>query len=324
MKKITEKLSKFPCQHHSVLPTPVHELTALSSMFNRHVYCKRDDLTGFGFGGNKSRKLDFLVGDALKQGKDTLLAVGANQSNFCRMVAAYGSVNNMDVHLILGGKKPAIPTGNLRLDFMLGAVCHHVDNSDWETWEQEAVELESKLTREGRKVYRMPVGGSTPVGALGYVDALSEIFDDERRLGVRFDAIVFATSSAGTQAGLVAGKALTGWPGRIIGISVAKDSAQQRQDVLELANRTAEFIGATVEPGTVIVDDVYLGDGYAVRTPACEDAVRFFVRKCGIFLDYVYTGKAAAGLMDYLKTERFKPESRILFLHTGGNVELFE
>ncbi len=324
MKTIDKKLAKFAHQRHSLLPTPVHELDVLSGLSGSHVYCKRDDLTGIGFGGNKSRKLDFLVSDALSRDCDTLLAVGANQSNFCRMVAAYGSVNGLDVHLVLGGKEPAQATGNLRLDLMLGAVCHHVDNSDWEVWEQEARELESKLARQGRKVYRMPVGGSTPVGALGYVDALSEIIDDEQRLGIRFDVILFASSSAGTQAGLVAGKAITNWPGKIIGISAAKEAAQQRQDVLNLAEQTAVLLETTIDPGTVIVDDSYLGQGYAIPTPACEDAVRLFARKCGIFLDYVYTGKAAAGLLDYLNTGRFAPDSRILFLHTGGNVEIFE
>ena len=323
MNTIDKKLAKFPRQHRSVLPTPIHELPVLSDMFNRHVYCKRDDLTGFGFGGNKSRKLDFLVSDALAQGKDTLLAVGANQSNFCRMVTAFGSANSMDVHLILGGREPAKPTGNLRLNHLLGANCHHVDNSDWETWEEEALVLESKLTRQGRKVYRMPVGGSTAIGALGYVAALSEIMDDEERLNIRFDVIIFASSSAGTQAGLVVGKSIANWPGRLIGISVAKESSQQQKDVLNVAKETAGLLGTTIDTDSVFVDDRYLGHGYAIRTSACEEAVRFFARKCGLFLDYVYTGKAAAGLLDYLKTGRFDPGSHVLFLHTGGNVELF-
>ena len=324
MKIFDEKLRQFPSQHLSVLPTPIHELKVLSEMFGSRIFCKRDDLTGFGFGGNKSRKLDFLLCDAVSQGCDTLLAVGANQSNFCRMVAAYGSANGMEVHLLLGGKEPETATGNLLLDHLLGAVCHHVDTDDWKTWEAETRLLEEKLSHKGRNVYRMPIGGSTPVGALGYVSALGEILDDEQRLGINFDSIVFATSSAGTQAGLAVGKSMIGWPGDVIGISVAKDASHQANDVLKLAEETSSLLGTPFDQGAVIVDDSYLGDGYACRTDACEEAVELFARRCGIFLDHVYTGKAAAGLIDYLRTDRFERASNILFLHTGGYVELFE
>ena len=278
--------------------------------------------SGFGFGGNKARKLDFLIGDALRGGCDTLLAVGANQSNFCRMVAAYGSANGLDVHLVLGGPRPADPTGNLRLDLLLGAVCHHVDSADWDAWEEEAAALERDLRARGRDVYRMPVGGSTPVGALGYVAAMSEILDDERRLGVRFDTIVFASSSAGTQAGLVVGKAMAGWPGQVLGISTAKPRDRQERDVFDLAQATAARLGATVDRRDVLVDDSFLGAGYARATGSCDEAVRWFARSHGIFLDHVYTGKAAAALLDGLRSGRFPPGSRVLFLHTGGNVEL--
>ena len=286
------------------------------------MFCKRDDLTGFGFGGNKARKLDFLIADAILLGCDTLLAVGATQSNFCRMVAAYGSAHEMAVHLVLGGEEPAVPTGNLRLDHLLGACCHHLNSSDWDQWEASAAVLEEDLRRDGRTVYRMPIGGSTVVGSLGYVAAMAEILDDEQRLGVPFDAIVLASSSAGTQAGLVVGQFIAHWPGQVLGFSVAKDRERQQQEVFALAQETAGRLGASMDRSTICVDDAYLGDGYAHRTQACEDAVRFFARKCGIFLDYVYTGKAAAGLLDSLRAGRFAPGSAILFLHTGGNVEL--
>jgi len=323
MDVIDTKLVGIERQRHAVLPTPVHELPALSQISDCRVFCKRDDLTGFGFGGNKARKLDFLISDALRSRCDTLLTVGANQSNFCRMVAAYGSAHAMDVHLVLGGKKPDIPTGNLRLDHMLGAECHHVDSSDWDEWEARAATLETDLRQQGRTVYRMPVGGSTEIGALGYVAAMSEILDDEKRLGLHFGAVVFASSSAGTQAGLVVGKSISDWPGQVLGFSVAKDSKHLQQDVFNLAQETASRLDTSIDRRTVCVDDSYLGDGYAHKTSACEDAVHFFARKCGIFLDYIYTGKAAAGLLDYLKTGRFAPGSSILFLHTGGNAELF-
>ena len=323
MNLIDAKLNGIERQRHAVLPTPVQELPIFSKLFGCKVFCKRDDLTGFGFGGNKARKLDFLIADALRSQCDTLLAVGANQSNFCRMVSAYGSAHDMDVHLVLGGKEPEVPTGNLRLDHILGAECHHVDSPDWDEWETRAAALEADLRKKGRNVYQMPVGGSTAIGTLGYVSAMSEIMDDEKRLGVSFDTVVVASSSAGTQAGLVVGKSIANWPGKILGISVAKDSDRQRQDVFALAQATSARFQCPIDRQNVCVDDSYLGSGYACNTTACEDAVHFFARKCGIFLDYVYTGKAAAGLLDYLGTSRFAPGSSILFLHTGGNIELF-
>lgn len=309
-------------QTHAVLPTPVHELPALSQLAGCRVFCKRDDLTAFGFGGNKARKLDFLMADALRAGCDTLVAIGSNQSNCCRMVAAYGSVNGMDVHLVLGGKKPDNPTGNLRLDHLLGAHCHHVDSLDWDDWEASAVALEAALAEEGRRVYRMPIGGSTSVGALGYVAAVGEIMADERRLGVQFSAVVFPSGSAGTQAGLVVGKALTGWPGEVLGISVAKSKDHLEEDVFDLAQATAARFGTEIDRRTVCVDDSCIGGGYGQHTPEAEEAIQFFARRCGVFLDHVYTGKAAAGLLKYLAAGRFEPGSAVLFLHTGGNVEL--
>jgi len=324
MPTIEEHLKPFSRLQNSLLPTPIHRLDWLSDEYGVNVYCKRDDLTGFGFGGNKTRKLDFLLPDALDRGCDTLIAVGANQSNFCRMAASYGVACNLAVHLVLGGKEPAGPTGNLRLDHLLKVKCHHVDSSDWGDWADEAEKLDEQLTSRGRKVYRMPVGGSTPRGALGYVSALAEIIADQSLLGIEFDAIIHASSSAGTQAGLVAGKAASGWPGSIIGIDVAKTKAVLEKEVVDLARATAAEIGIAVDSSSVIVDDGYMGEAYAVRTPGCREAVELFARRLGIFLDYVYTGKAAAALIDYLRKGRFEKDANVLFIHTGGNVELFE
>ena len=321
---IQKKIKPFPRLHHSLLPTPVHRLDCLSDEYGTNVYCKRDDLTGFGFGGNKTRKLDFLLAEARELDCDTLIAIGANQSNFCRMAAAYGVAEGMEVQLVLGGEEPANPTGNLRLDHLLGVACHHVDSTDWDRWAEQAELLETELASQGRTVYRMPVGGSTPRGALGYVDAFAEIIADQSRLGVEFDAIIHASSSAGTEAGLVVGKAMADWRGSIIGISVAKPQAEQHKDVLDLARATAEELNAQVDPASIIVDDSYVGEGYAIRTPGCEEAVALFAQRLGIFLDYVYTGKAAAGLIDYLRTDRFDNNANVLFIHTGGNIELFE
>ncbi|MHC4508877.1 MAG: 1-aminocyclopropane-1-carboxylate deaminase/D-cysteine desulfhydrase [Planctomycetota bacterium] len=324
MPTIQEIVRRFPRLHNSLLPTPVHRLDYLSDEFGANVYCKRDDLTGFGFGGNKTRKLDFLLPDALGRDCDTLIAIGANQSNFCRVAASYGAASGMDVHLVLGGKQPENPTGNLRLDHLLGVACHHLDSSDWDDWACEAKELENELVARGRKVYRMPVGGSTSRGALGYVDALAEIMEDQSRLGVEFDAILHASSSAGTQAGLVVGQAVSGWRGRIIGISVARPEIELEKEVLDLSRETAGQVGASLNSSSIVVDDSYIGEGYAARTPGCVEAVALFAQRLGIFLDFVYTGKAAAALIDYLRKGRFDKGTNVLFIHTGGNVQLFE
>jgi L-cysteate sulfo-lyase len=324
MSKIQESLRPFPRLHNSLVPTPVHRLDGFSDKDGLNVYCKRDDLTGFGFGGNKTRKLDFLLADALDQDCDTLIAIGANQSNFCRVAASYGVWADMEVHLVLGGPTCENPTGNLRVDHLLGATCHHVDSPDWDNWACEAKELERKLASLGKKVYRMPVGGSTPRGALGYVEAFSEIIADQKSLAVEFDALIHASSSAGTQAGLVVGQAISGWKGQIIGISVAKRRNELREEVLDLALATAAQIDVVVDPSSVVVDDGYIGEGYAARTAGCREAVEIFARRFGIFLDYVYTAKAAAALIDYLRKGRFDKGANVLFIHTGGNIELFE
>jgi 1-aminocyclopropane-1-carboxylate deaminase/D-cysteine desulfhydrase-like pyridoxal-dependent ACC family enzyme len=336
MQQIAAALDPIEKTQRSVLPTPLHRLEALSARFGVSLFCKRDDLTGFGFGGNKSRKLDFLVAHAQRQGADTLLAIGANQSNFCRMVAAFGRAADMEVHLVLGGGKPVWATGNYRVDEMLEARIHHVETMDWDGWAKAAAALEEQLTAKGRCVYRMPVGGSTAVGALGYVAAFGEILLDATRLGLEFDTIVHASSSAGTQAGLVVGKLLSGWSGRIVGMSVAKDANRQAKDVRTLAQETLALLRRAhecaggparswpmVPQSDVIVEDGYVGEGYAARTPESDEAMALFSHRCGIFLDRVYTGKAAAGLIDYARKGRFAETENVVFLHTGGNLEIF-
>jgi len=322
LESIRTRLEAFARQDRAVLPTPIHELHALSEETGVRVFCKRDDLCGFGYGGNKARKLDYLIAEAMEGACDTLLAVGANQSNFCRMAAAYGSANGMDVHLILGGEEPHSPSGNLLLGQLLGATTHHVDSHDWDDWEEAALELEQRLKSEGRRVFRMPVGGSTATGALGYVSAMAEILRDQDNLGVRFDAIVHASSSAGTQAGLVVGKGLADWPGEIHGISVAHTAAELRTSVHDLALETAARVGTSVDERDILTDDSFVGSAYGARTAESQEAIRTFARQCGIFLDNVYTGKAAAGLLSYLRQDRFTPGRSVLFLHTGGSPEL--
>lgn len=307
----------------SLLPTPLHRLDNISKLLGVHIYCKRDDLTGFAFGGNKTRKLDYLLTDAAAQKADTIIAVGAHQSNFCRIAAAAGIVKGFDVHLVLGGHKRPTLTGNYLLDQMCGATIHHVASLHWDEWESQALKLEQHLIAEGKKVYMMPIGGSTPVGALGYVNAFCEIMEDALRMNVIFDVMVHATSSGGTQAGLLVGKGLTSWKGDIMGVGVTKYSKVLQDEVFEIASKTAKAFNVEILRPDIFIDETHQGDGYGLRTKEADEAIELFARTEGILLDHVYTGKAAAALIEYCRKGRFEKDQNILFIHTGGNVELF-
>ncbi len=317
-------LKQFPKITMSLLPTPLHRLNEISKICSSNIYCKRDDLTGFAFGGNKTRKLDYLIADAKEQKADSIIAIGAHQSNFWRMVAGSAIANGLEVHLILGGGKSDKLTGNLLLDTLFKAKLYHVDSDDAKKWAEIAKSLEIELTEKGKRVYRMPWGGSTPIGTLGYVAAFLEIQDDAARMGLIFNKIIHASSSGGTQAGLVVGQELADWEGQIIGIGVAKNKKELIKDVYSLASETAKILDEKINRNRVIVDMSYMGDIYGSRTKECEAAIRIFAEKEGILLDNVYTGKAAAGLIDYGNRGLFGKDENILFIHTGGNIELFE
>ncbi len=319
------EITDFPKLNLSNLPTPLTRLERISQYLNHNIYIKRDDLTGFCFGGNKTRKLDYLIAEAVEKGYDSLIAVGAYQSNFCRMAAGAGTATGLEVHLVLGGAQdPAKATGNLLLNTILGVTIHKVYDSDWDVWTEAALSLQQELIDSGKKPYYLPIGGSVPVGVLGYINGLKEILDQSKRMGIEIDKIIHASSSGGTQAGLVLGKQIYKWPGEIIGIGVAKNEVQLNSEIRELCNSTSEMLGFKFNNEGINVDCSYIGDEYGARTDEASEAIELFAQKEGIFLDNVYTGKAAAGLIDYAKKNRFKQNENILFLHTGGNIELFE
>jgi len=319
---LAECLENFPRWSLVAAPTPCHRLSYLSETFGVETYCKRDDLTGFGLGGNKARKLELLIHEAVEHKSDTLVTAGGIQSNFCRMTAAAGAAAGMDVHLVLGGEEPSRFTGNLVLDRLLGAHIHYVASPDWQAWEEESERLEGELAASGRKPFRIPIGGSVPTGVVGYVRAFMEILQDQKRLGVSFDRIIHASGSGGTQAGLVTGKEMTGWPGVVSGVSVVPDSESLAAAVYRLAAIASGMLGGRVRRETVRVDEGFSGPAYAVRTAEAEAAIRTFARREGIFLDHVYTGKAAAALLQGLEQGTYSGET-VLFLHTGGHPELF-
>ncbi|MFC2097859.1 D-cysteine desulfhydrase family protein [Bacteroidota bacterium] len=317
-------LAKHKRLNMSVLPTPIQRLDKISELCNTEIYCKRDDLTGFTFGGNKTRKLDYLIPEALEQKADCIISVGANQSNFCRMATGAAVTNGLDAYLVLAGLKPEKATGNLLVDHLFGAKILHIDTEENEVMAAEAAKLEQKLIKEGRKVYNVPIGGSTPTGLLGYVNAFQEILDYSEQTGIHFDTIILASGSGGTQAGLVLGKELSNSAHKIIGMSVGRSKEELTGVVYDLAVEAAKEVGGEVNFESVIVDESYFGDKYGVKTDEGKEAIDYFARMEGIMLDFVYTGKAAAAMIDYSRRGLFSAGEKVLFIHTGGNIELFE
>jgi len=315
-------LHTFTRLHRSLLPTPFHKLENLSRETGVEIYCKRDDLTGFGFGGNKTRKLDYLMAEARSLGATDIVATGAVQSNFCRISAAYAAADRLPCFLILGGKKESEQAGgNLLLDELFGAEIHRVYSDKWDDWEKEAQNLAGDLRKNNRKPYYMPIGGSTSVGAMGYAHGFLEFLKDNKNAACTH--LVHATSSGGTQAGLLAGKILSGWDGSITGIAVAKSRDQLSREIHSLLNEMSPLLGFTVPPDIIHVDDRWIGESYGSATASGNEAKSLFARLEGIVLDDVYSAKAAAGLMGQIRSGEISPGSRIAFLHTGGSPELF-
>jgi L-cysteate sulfo-lyase len=288
------------------------------------LWIKRDDQTGLAAGGNKTRKLEILIADAQSRGADVVLTVGAIQSNHCRQTAAAAARAGLACVLVLGGSAPSREhwTGNLLLDDLLGArIC-------WAGQDDPLSALEAAAASEraaGRKPYVIPYGGSNAVGASAYALAFAELWDQVQETGLHFDRLVFATSSGGTQAGLVVGARACGYRGQVLGISVDKTGGQLRQTVVDLLAPTAARLGLERAPGPdeVHIDDRFLGGGYAVLTGAEREAVRLAARSEGILLDPVYTGKAMAGLIELIRRGEIGASETVLFWHTGGMPALF-
>ncbi len=312
------RLEEIPRRPLALLPTPLHELPRLSTAVGGvPIWIKRDDLTGFALGGNKVRKLEFLLADALRQGADTLVTAGGLQSNHARVTAAAAAAAGLDCHLVLSGSRPERLQGNTALDALLGATLHFVATGPERTARLSA--LAEELRRAGRKPYVIPIGGSAPLGALGYVLALREVQEECARRGLRPEAIVVAASSGGTQGGLEAGKRLVGWDVRIIGVSADEPAVFLQQASAEMATEALALLGRheTVWPNELTVLGDYVGEGYGASTPASQEAMVLFAKTEGIILDPTYTAKAAAGVLDLIRRGEFRGQG-VLFWHTGG------
>src|SRR5438094_1340187 len=306
--------------HFAHLPTPIETLSRLSdSLDGPRLLIKRDDQTGLAFGGNKTRKLEFLVAEARDQGAETLISGGALQSNHCRQTAAAAARFGFECILVLTGEKPQHASGNLLLDQLFGTeIVYVADRKDRDRILQETFD---RATKEGTKPYLVPYGGSNATGALGYAFAMKELIDQNGGA----DCIVFATSSGGPHAGLLLGQRIFGFSGRILGISVDEPEEWLKKEVSQLASATGEKVGERIEftPADVLVNADYCDAGYGVVTEREREAIRLFARYEGLLLDPVYTGRAAAGMIDLIRKGFFKRDETVLFLHTGGLPALF-
>lgn len=306
-------------------PTLLHPLERLREHLGGpsrvpHLLIKRDDLNGVALGGNKLRKLEFLVGDALAQGCDTLITAGAAQSNHARQTAAAGRMYGLDVHLCLRGPEPEKHTGNLILDDRLGAKLHFSRPS--ENVSEVMTDLATRLSSSGRRPYLIPIGGSNAVGSVGYVAAVQEF----RAQSNEADHFVVAVGSGGTMAGLEVGVRAFGLSTRILGVGVAEpDTVSWNVDVANLSNAVAQRLNlsASWSPDDIECPMDWMGPGYAAPTDDCEQAITLFAQVEGIFLDPIYSGKAFAALLDGVRAGRFLPSETVVFWHTGGTPALF-
>lgn len=315
----------------ATLPTHLERGPVLAGQ--SQLWVKRDDLTGLGMGGNKARKLEFLCGAAVAAGANCLITVGAGQSNHCRMTAAAGALLGLEVHLVLAGDRPAVLEGNQLLSERFGAHQHFTGAgpSEWGLLEIAREDLTAELQAQGLKPYSIPIGGSTAVGALGYIVAYQEIVEQAVALNLSPKTIVFTSSSGGTHAGLVAGRAHMRALGRtevlpnLLAIGVAKGVVAGFPSVKELAQESLTIAGL---PGEVLDEDVevdprWLGEDYAIPTDASRAAITWAAHNGAWVLDDVYTAKGMAGLLGNATQGRWASGEDVIFIHTGGSPEVF-
>jgi L-cysteate sulfo-lyase len=322
-------LAKFPRLNFAHLPTPLEPMKRLTELLGGpRLWIKRDDCTGLSTGGNKTRKLEFLMADAREQGADTVITQGATQSNHARQTAAISARLGMECHLLLEDRTGSTEenynlNGNVLLDRLHGAtVSKRPGGADMQA---EMEKLADRLRQDGKKPYLIPGGGSNPVGALGYVNAALEIVYQATSMGLNIATVVHATGSAGTQAGLVTGFKALGGQIPVLGIGVRAPKEKQEESVFNLARRTADHIGLgdIIERSDVVANCDYVGPGYGLPTPGMVEAVALLARTEGILLDPVYSGKGMDGLIDLIRKGHFRKDSDIVFVHTGGSAALF-
>lgn len=326
-KDLASALAAFPRVRLGHLPTPLEPMDRLTEhLGGPRFWVKRDDCTGLSSGGNKTRKLEFLMAEALDQGADTIITQGATQSNHARQTAAAAARLNMACHILLedrtGSNDPQYNlNGNVLLDRLHGATVSKRQGGTDMAAEMEA--LATDFRDQGRKPYVIPGGGSNTVGALGYVNCALELSEQAATMGLEIDALVHATGSSGTQAGLVAGLAALQSNIHLLGIGVRAPQEKQEGMVFDLAQRTAALIGCEVHREEVRANCDYVGAGYGIPTQGMVDAVRLLAELEGLLFDPVYSGKGLDGLIDLTRKGAFDGMKNVVFLHTGGSAALF-
>jgi len=323
-------LSRFPRLHFAHLPTPLEPMPRISEhLGGPNLWIKRDDCTGLSSGGNKTRKLEFLMADAVERGADCIITQGATQSNHARQSCAAAARLGMESHILLedrtGYHDDAYAlNGNVLLDQLHGAtISLRPADSDMNA---EMELLAQQLRDDGKKPYVIPGGGSNETGALGYVNAAFELTYQANERSLRIDHFVHATGSAGTQAGLVVGMQAMNSGIPVYGVSVRAPKAKQEENVFGLCQRTLDFMGLSqnlVPRDSVVANSDYVGEGYGLPTDSMVEAVKMLANYEGILLDPVYSGKGFAGLIDLIRKGHFKKGENVVFLHTGGSVSLF-
>lgn len=305
-------------------PTPLVPLKNLSRLLRGpEIFMKRDDLTGLALGGNKTRKLEYILGDALAHNADTIITAGAAQSNHCRQTAAAAAALQLECHLVLGGKAPEIPTGNLLLNQLFGS---HIHWAGKHRKGEDIPQLAKELQKKGKKVYVVPYGGSNSLGATAYVEAMIELHN--QTVVDELSHIIFASSSGGTQAGLMVGKKQLGITPKIVGINIDKDESGEisfHDRILVLANETATLMNVNYHfsQQDLHLNSDYIGEGYGVIGELEKEAISLTASSEGILLDPVYTGRAMGGLIDMIRKQEIAPGEKVLFWHTGGTPALF-
>jgi D-cysteine desulfhydrase len=326
---IDTRLDRFPRRRYTSGATALEPLPRLTvRLGGPKLYIKRDDMLGLAGGGNKTRKLEFLVADALEREADTLVTAGAVQSNHCRLTLAAAVREGLRCRIVLEERVPnsydPAGSGNNFLYGLLGVEAVRVVEAGAD-YSAAMADIVGELEAEGRVGYVVPSGGSTPLGALGYVACVQELLEQSRAMGLRVDHVVCASGSGGTHAGLLAGVLATDSRIDVTGISVRHPMLKQQDDVRNLANDTLRFLDLDrrLPDDAVRVSDEYVGPGYSLPTNAMIEAVRTLARLEGILLDPVYTGKAMSGLIDLCRQGYFRPGENVVFLHTGGVPSLF-
>ena len=328
-KDLSLTLAKFPKVRLGHLPTPLEPMDRLSEILGGpRLWVKRDDCTGLSSGGNKTRKLEFLMADAQSKGADTIITQGATQSNHARQTTAAAAKLGMECHILLEDRTGSndnnyILNGNVLLDRLHGAsVSKRSGGSDMNL---EMQDFADALIEKGKKPYIIPGGGSNPIGALGYVNCARELTEQASEIGLKIDALVHATGSAGTQAGLVTGLAAIQSSIHLLGIGVRAPKDKQEQMVFDLAQKTADHLdtGIKIERDKVRAICDYVGAGYGLPTDGMIKAVKLLAQSEGLLFDPVYSGKGLDGLIDQIKKGYFAGMDNVVFLHTGGSAALF-